>query len=148
MSLPPQDNPQDRPQDRPTGTLFSDALQQLSRLVRGEVGLARAEITLGLRTAAGGLCLVLAATVLAISAVNLLAGALVAALIATGVAPGWAAAGVGAALAAIALMLGFAGARALSPADMRLPRTQANLRRDAETFAETFKESVTNDPSS
>lgn len=139
MSLPPQD----KPQDKPTGTLFSDALQQLSRLVRGEMGLARAEITLGLQAAVGGLWLVLAATVLAITALNVLAGALVAAVIATGVPPGWAAIGVGAAFAAMAMLMGFAGARALKPADLSLPRTVGNLRRDAETF----KEIVTNDPS-
>ena len=135
MSLPPQ--------DKPTGTLFSDALQQLSRLVRGEVGLARAEITLGIQTAVGGLWLVLAATVMAITALNVLAGALVAAAIDLGVPAQWAAIGVGAAFAAIALLLGFAGARALKPADLSLPRTVGNLRRDAETF----KEIVTNDPS-
>ena len=131
------------PQDKPTGTLFTDALQQLSRLVRGEVGLARAEITLGIRTAVGGLGLVLAAVVIAITALNVLSAALVAALIEMGALAGWAALGVGTVFAAIALGLGCAGARALKPSGLIPSRTVGNLRRDAETI----KEIVTNDPS-
>ncbi|MEO6298562.1 MAG: phage holin family protein, partial [Paracoccaceae bacterium] len=43
------------PQDRPTSSLVADALTHLSNLVRGEVALARAEVTESLRNAATGI---------------------------------------------------------------------------------------------
>lgn len=131
------------PQDKPMGTLVTDALQQLSRLVRGEVALACAEVTQSFQTAAAGLGLVLASAIMAITALNTLSAALVAAVIAMGVPAGWAALGVGAAFAVIAICLGVAGARALKPSGLIPTRTVGSLRRDVETI----KEIVTNDPS-
>lgn len=132
------------PQDRPMGALLTDALQHLSSLMRGEVRLARAEIEASLRTATAGIGLLLAAVVLAVTALNVLSAALVAALVAKGMPAAWAALVVGSGFAAAALLLALAGAKTLRPTGLAPTRFMRSLRRDAETF----KEIVTNDPSS
>lgn len=130
------------PHDRPTGALFTDAIQHLSSLMRGEVSLAWAEIEASLRFAVAGVGLLLAAVVLALTSLNILSAALAAALVEMGVTAGWAALCVGTGFAVTALVLALAGAKALRPSGFTPTRTVRNLRRDAETF----KEIVTNDP--
>ena len=132
----------DDSETRSAGTLLTDALESLSRLVRGEVALARAEIEERFRNAGAAIGLIIAAAVFALTALNVLAAALVAGLVASGLATGWAALGVGIACALLALLLALKGAQAFNLSRRAPTRTARNLRRDAETL----KEIVTNDP--
>ena len=126
---------------RPTGSLVSDALNQISRLIRGEVALARAEVEENIRSAGAGIGMVVAGLVIALTALNVLAAALVAAVAEMGLEEGWAALIVGVLLAVVAAILASSGAKKLSPGSLAPSRTVENLRRDAETL----KESTTHD---
>jgi len=121
-----------------TGSLLSDALSQMGRLVRGEVALARAEVEENLRAAAAGVGMLVAAAVIALTALNVLAAALVAALSELGIEGAWAALIVGGLLAVVALTLAMTGANRLKATSLTPDRTAANLRRDAETLRETY----------
>ena len=129
------------PETRATGSLVSDALAHMSRLIRGEVALARAEVEENIRAAGTGLGMVVAGLVIALTALNVLAAALVAALAETGLEEGWAALIVGVLLAIVAAILASTGAKRLKPGALAPNRTAENLRRDAETL----KESTTHD---
>jgi len=124
---------------RPTGTLLSDAVNQLTRLVRGEVALAKAEVAQNIKSAALGIGLLVGAVVLALVALNVLAGALVAAL-ANLIGPGWAALVVGILILAAAGILALRGLNALKPENIAPNRTVRNVQADAQTI----KENVSN----
>lgn len=127
--------------ERPSASgLVSDALSHVMQILRGEVALARAEVTAALRTAAGGIAMVLAAVVMAVTALNLLAAALVAAVVLAGLSSLWATIIVGLVFAALALTLGWLGMNALKPAGLVPTRTLRGLRRDAETLKEGLTE--------
>jgi TRAP-type C4-dicarboxylate transport system permease small subunit len=87
--------------------------------------------------------MIIAALVFALTALNVLSAALVAAIAEMGVAPGWAALATGVGFGLIALILALKGAHALKPSSLAPSRTAKNMRRDAETL----KEIITNDPS-
>jgi len=127
------------PDPRPTGSLLSDALNQLTRLVRGEVALAKAEVSQNLKNAALGIGLLVGAVVLALVALNVLAAALVAAL-ANLIGPGWAALVVGILILAAAGLLAMRGLNALKPENLAPSRTVRNVQADAQTI----KENVSN----
>lgn len=112
--------------------LLTDVVTGLGRLVRGELMLAKAEATEGLKTAAGGLVKIAAAAIVALVGLNVLAGAAVAALAAAGLGPAWAAVIVGAALCLLALVLALAGRAALSLKGVWPDRASRGLRRDAD----------------
>lgn len=127
------------PQARPTGTLLADALMHLSNLVRGEMALARAEIMESLRGALSGVGLMVAAVVMAATALNLTAAAMVAGLARLGLPVGWGAFLLGAGLAIAAVVLWQRGREALKPGGFLPSRTARNMRRDAETLKEIVK---------
>jgi len=118
------------PDPRPTGSLLSDALNQLTRLVRGEVALAKAEVAQNIKNAALGVGLLAGAAVLALVALIVLAGALVAAL-GHLIGPGWAALLVGIAILAVAGLLALRGLNALKPENLAPSRTVRNVQADA-----------------
>ncbi len=124
--------------------MVSDAMQALLDLVRGEAALARAEIEETLRKAAAGLVLVLLGAAVSFAALNVLAGAAVAALVAEGLSAGWAALAVAAGMLLVAAILAALGLRALAPSKLTLRRTACNVRRDAQTL----KEILTHDTAS
>lgn len=125
------------------GSLLSDALNQVTRLVRGEMALAKAEVAQNLRAAVMGAILIVAAVILAFVALNVLAGALVAALAHVGgMGPGWAALIVGVVVLVVAGILAMRGAAALKPENLAPSRTVRNVQADAQTI----KETVSNDP--
>jgi hypothetical protein len=124
----------DRPDHEREGTaaLLSDIVTGFGRLVRGEFLLAKAEASEGLKTAAGGLARIVIAAIVALVGFNVLAGAAVAALAATGLGTTWAAVIVGAALMALAAALAMAGRAALRLQGLWPDRALRGLRRDAE----------------
>lgn len=123
-----------------SGALFSDVLIHLSNLVRGEVDLARAEVSESMRTAASALGLVIGGVVIALTALNVLAAAVVAALTEAGIAGAWSALIVGGVLAVVAFGLCYKGMNDLRPASFAPTRTARNLRRDAAVVRETRHE--------
>lgn len=120
---------------RPTGTLLTDALNQLTRLVRGEVALAKAEVAQNIKNAGLGIGLLVGAVVLVFVGLNVLAAALVAAL-AEWLGAGWAALLVGVVLLAVAAILALRGLNSLKPENIAPSRTLANVQADAQTIKE------------
>jgi hypothetical protein len=124
----------DRPDHEREGTaaLLSEIVTGFGRLVRGEFLLAKAEASEGLKTAAGGLSRIVMAAIVALVGLNVLAGAAVAALAATGLGAAWAAVIVGVGLLAMAASLAMAGRAALRLQGLWPDRALRGLRRDAE----------------
>ncbi|GHC54669.1 phage holin family protein [Neogemmobacter tilapiae] len=112
---------------------LNDVLASLSRLIRGELALARTEAEEAARRAGQGVVHLLVALVAGMVALNVLAGAAVAGVAALGVGPHWAALIVGVVLALIALGYAQYG---LSMLKIRSPfrRAGRGLRRDVETL--------------
>lgn len=126
---------------RPTGTLLSDAVSQMTRLVRGEIQLAKAEVKENVRNAGMGVGFMLVAVVIAFVALNVLVGALVAAIAEMGLGPGWAALIVGVALLAVAALLVMRGSAALKAENLMPSRAI----RSVQATSQTIQETVTND---
>lgn len=116
--------------------LVSDALTHLSRIIRGEMSLAQAELAASGRSALRGAALAVVAAVLAVTALNLMSAALVAAVVRAGLAPDIAALVVGAGFAVAAVIAVLMAKSALSPARLTPSRALRGLRRDAETLKE------------
>ncbi|SDO76073.1 Putative Holin-X, holin superfamily III [Lutimaribacter pacificus] len=112
--------------------LIADALAHVGALLRGEVDLARAEIDRNLRRAGTALGLLAAALAVALTALNVLTGAIVAGLAEAGMDPGWAAMLVGVVLAIVAYGFAHKGLNDLKLTSIAPSRTAANLRRDAQ----------------
>ena len=115
-----------------TLSLLSDVAAGIGRLVKGELALARAEATEGLRSAGSGLVKIGVAAIVGLVGLNVLAGAAVAGLAATGLGPVWSALVVGLALSALALGLALAGRAALRLRGLKPDRALRGLRRDAD----------------
>ena len=118
----------------PAATLLNDVVTGLGRLVQGELRLARAEATEGLRAASAGLGKIAVAAVLALVGLNVLAGAAVAALAKTGMGPAWAALAVGLGLCVLAWILLSMGRAALRLKALWPDRALRGLRQDAEAI--------------
>lgn len=114
-----------------TGSLLSDAMTHVSSLVRGEVDLARAEIDQNLRRAGTAIGLLVAAVVISLTALNVLAAAVVSGLAEAGIPAGWAALIVGAGLGIVAAIMASKGTKDLSLSSLAPTRTAKNLKRDA-----------------
>lgn len=123
-----------------TATLLSDVVSGFGRLVRGELMLAKAEVTEGLKSAAGGLVKIAVAAILALVGLNVLAGAAVAALAATGLGPAWASVIVALVLLGLATVLALAGRAALRLRGVLPDRALRGLRRDAEAVEAGIKQ--------
>jgi hypothetical protein len=121
-----------------TGTLLSEALTQVSGLLRKEVDLARAEIDENLSTAGVAIGMILGGAIIALTALNVLAAALVTALTEAGLQPGWSALIVGVVLAVIAFALLSKGVGDLKLSRLAPNRTAKNVQRDAKTIKEVY----------
>lgn len=122
---------------KPATELVSDALQSVSTLVRQEVDLARAEVNENVNRAATAIGLLVGAGVIALVALNVLAGALVSALAEAGLAIGWAAIIVGGILAIIAFIMMNKGTNDLKMSSLAPSRTLKNVKRDAQAVKES-----------
>lgn len=121
-------------------SLLSEVASGVGRLVQGELRLARAEATEGLKAAGLGLVKIGVAAVFGLVGLNVLAGAAVAALAATGLGPAWAAVLVGLTLCIVALALVVAGKAALQLRGIWPGHALRGLRRDAEAVRQGFTE--------
>lgn len=122
-----------------TGNLLSDAMAQVSNLVRNEVDLARAEISENATRAAIAVGLLVGAVVIALVALNVLAFALVDAIVALGLDAGWAALIVGGGFAVIAGAMVAKGVNDLKASSLAPTRTARNVSRDARAVKETLE---------
>ncbi|MGR3493340.1 MAG: phage holin family protein [Shimia sp.] len=127
----------DQTSPRSTPGLVSDVLTHVSNLVRKEFDLARAEMDQNITRAVVAIGLLVGAVVIALTALNVLAAALVAAIENTGIAAGWAALIVGVIFAAIAAGLAAKGANDLKASSLAPTRTMDNIKQDAETVKES-----------
>jgi hypothetical protein len=123
---------------RSTTGLFSDAVSQVTGLVRKEVDLARAEISESAAQAAVAIGLIAGGVVFVLVALNVLSAALVAGLAEMGVEAGWAALIVGIVYLVIAIILVRKGTTDLKAASLAPKRTAESVRRDAQALKETF----------
>lgn len=131
-----------RPEEGDGGvmSLLSDVAAGVGRLVQGELRLARAEASEGLKAAGSGLVKIGIAAVVGLVGLNVLAGAAVAALAHAGLGPAWAALVVGLGLCAVALGLAFAGRAALRLRGIWPDRALRGFRRDAEALRQGLTE--------
>jgi hypothetical protein len=112
--------------------LLITAFQQFTRLMQNEVALAKAEMSRNIARAGGGLAMIGIAALLALTALNVLAGALVAYLATTGLTAGTAAVLVGAVLLVIALVLVLIGKSRLSADAISPTKTTESIKSDLE----------------
>lgn len=125
-----------QPEQKSAPSLLGDLARQLPELFRKEIQLLRAEIGEKANQAATAAGLIVAGVVIALTALNVLAAALVAGLENLGIAGGWAALIVGAAFAGIAFILVGKGANDLRASSLAPSKTAEALSRDAEMAKE------------
>jgi hypothetical protein len=118
--------------------LITTALTQLSTLVRKEVDLARAEVTENVSNAGVAIGLIVAAVVIALTALNVLSAAVVAGLTELGIEPGWSALIVGGGLGLLAFALISKGTNDLKLSSLAPTRTANNIQRDAQAVKEAY----------
>ncbi|MBW3096341.1 phage holin family protein [Pseudohoeflea coraliihabitans] len=123
-----------------TTELLKDALSHVSSLVRKEIDLARAEVNENLHSAGVAVGLIIGAVVVALTALNVLSAALVAALAELGLGAGWAALIVGVVLAVVAYAMMKKGANDLKLRNLAPSRTVKNVKRDASAAKEAYND--------
>ncbi|MEB8386739.1 phage holin family protein [Rhodobacteraceae bacterium KMM 6894] len=124
--------------NKSTGGLLGDALAHVGSLVRNEVDLARAEVNENLQSAGVALGVIVGAVVVALTSLNVLSAALVAALTEAGVPGGWSALIVGVALAIVAYVMLNKGTNDLKLSSLAPRRTAKNVKRDAQAVKEVY----------
>jgi MFS family permease len=122
--------------DRSTPALVGDLVSQVTDLYRKEIHLLKAEMSEKTTMAMAAVGMIAVAAVLGIVALNLLAGALVAWLVAMGMHQGWALLAVGVVLGVIALILVNRGKASLKASSFTPERTVRATTRDAELVKE------------
>jgi uncharacterized membrane protein YqjE len=110
--------------------LFSDALDQFSKLIRNEVQLARAELSAKASEAMTGIGLLVGGAVLLIPALVLLLMALAAWLVDMGLAPATGDLLAGVLGLIVSAILGWVGMHRLNPSNLTPRRTLEQLQRD------------------
>ncbi|MEL6518314.1 MAG: phage holin family protein [Pseudomonadota bacterium] len=119
-----------------TPALLVTAFRQFTRLMQDEVALAKAEISRNLSRAGVGLALIGVAALMALTALDVLAAALVGYLAATDMSVGTAALVVGGALLLIALILLFVGKSRLTADAIAPDRAFENVKTDIHAVKE------------
>ncbi|MEI4261384.1 phage holin family protein [Roseovarius sp. D0-M9] len=126
------------PTQKSTSDMLGDALNHVSSLVRKEVDLARAEVSENLNRAGVAIGLILGGVIVALTALNVLSGALVAALTEAGMDAGWSALIVGTVFAVIAYVMANKGINDLKLANLVPSRTSKNVKADANAVKEGY----------
>lgn len=121
-----------------TAGIIGEVMSHVSGLVRKEVDLARTEVNENLNRAGVALGLIVAAVVFALTALDVLAAALVAAIAEAGIDAGWSALIVGVLFAIIAFALMSKGVNDLKLSSLAPTRTVKNVQRDAEVVKESL----------
>ena len=116
--------------ERSTPSLMSDLVAQVTELVRKEIQLLRAEMNEKTTQVVIALGSILAAVVFVLTALNVLAAALVAALTNAGIPAAWSAVIVGGALAIVAVVLANRGIANLKAQSLAPERTARAAMRD------------------
>ena len=128
----------DNTNNKSTGTMLSEALRNVSGLVRSEGDLARAEISENVSRAGVAIGLIAGAAIVVLVALNVLAAALVAAITELGLDAGWSALIVGAGLALIGYLMVNKGLNDLKLSSLAPKRTVKNVQRDAAAVKEAY----------
>ena len=124
--------------NKSAGSLLTEALSHVSSLMRKEVDLARAEVNENLKHAGVAIGMIVGAVVVALTALNVLSAALVAALTEAGIPAGWSAVIVGLLLAIVAYVMVQKGTNDLKLSSLAPTRTAKNVKRDAATMKEVY----------
>lgn len=124
--------------NKSAGDILSDAMNNVSGLVRSEVDLARAEISENVTRAGVAVGLIAGAAIIALVALNVLAAALVAALTEVGLDAGWSALIVGASLGLLAFVMITKGVNDLKLSSLAPKRTVKNVQRDAAAIKDAY----------
>jgi hypothetical protein len=117
--------------DRSTPTLMSDLINHVTELVRKEIQLFRAEMNDKATHVVVALGSIIAGVVIVLTALNVLAAALVAALTSAGIPAAWSAVLVGGALAIVGIVLANRGIANLKAQKLAPERTARATVRDA-----------------
>lgn len=124
--------------DRPLSELLRDLVDQLSSIIRHEIGLARAEMAEKAGQAGSGVTMLALALILGIGAVVILLGAGVAAL--SEVMEPWASAlVVGGAAALVAALMAAKGKSNLKPRNLAPSRTMHSMQADTRLVKEKVR---------
>ena len=126
--------------NKSAGGLLSDALGHVSSLVRSEVDLARAEVSENLNKAGVAIGMIVGAVVVALTALNVLSAALVAAITEAGIPAGWSALIVGVFFAVVAYVMATKGTSDLKLSSLAPSRTTKNVKRDAQAVKEAYND--------
>jgi CBS domain containing-hemolysin-like protein len=132
-----------RPAGNGPGAMMADVLAGITRLVQGELALARAEAAERLNSVRQSAVQAVIAAVLGITAINVLAGAAVGAAVAVGLSPIWAAVVVGGFLLLLAFAFAQYAAHLLRDAGAAPKRSAASVKRDVETFQAMVRRDAT-----
>ena len=124
------------PLERSTPGLMADLLDQVTQLLRKEVQLFRAEMNDKATQAVVAAGSIVAAAVVAITALNVLAASLVAALANAGIPAPWSALIVGAGLAIVAFLMAKKGIENLKAGSLAPERTTRAAVRDVSMVKE------------
>lgn len=124
--------------DASPASLVTSILNHVGALVRKEVDLARAEINENLTKAGIAIGLLIGAVVLSLTALDVLAAALVAAITEFGLDAGWAALIVGVLLALIAWGLTMKGLKELKSVSLAPKRAARSVSRAAKAVKESI----------
>jgi hypothetical protein len=125
--------------NRSVSELLSDAVNQLTALMRNEVQLARAEVSAKISMAAVGLAMILGSVAIVIAALVLILMALAAWLVEGGLSPSLANLLAGVLGGVIAAGLAWSGVSRLKPRNLTPRRTLDQLHRDALAAKEIVK---------
>lgn len=125
--------------ERSFAQLFTDAIADLTALFRTEMRLAKAEVTEKIGRTAAGLGIIGIGAVLLMAALVILLEAIVAGLVAVGLAPHWAALLVAVVTGLVGGGLLSKGIADLKPANLTPDRTLNQLQRDVDVAKEQVR---------
>lgn len=119
------------PDPRQAPTLLVDTFRNFANLMQTELHLAKAEIANNISRAGAGIAMMVVAAILALTGLNVLAGALVAFIATMGISAGTSALIVGGTVLIIAIGLVLIGKSRLTASALEPSHTLNNLQRDA-----------------